>query len=391
MAWPVSRATNAEQEVAAAKYPKIRLLQIPRAPAGQPASDVSAAWTPCNPKTVPSFSALGYFFGRYLHKELGVPVGLINTSWGGTRIEPWTPPAGFASVPTLHGIVKQIEEADAKYADACRKTLDAIEAWIPRARTALVTSKRVPPKPAWPQHLLANRGRPTGLYNGMVHPLVPFGFRGALWYQGEANRADGMLYHDKMKALINGWRSVWAQGDFPFYFVQLAPYRYKGEPTMLPRLWESQTATLSVPNTGMAVTVDVVDNIKDIHPTNKQDPGKRLALWALANVYGREGIVYSGPLYKSMAVEGNKVRLRFDHVGSGLVSRDGKPLSNFEIAGADKKFVEAKAEIDGEAVVVSADGVAAPVAVRFGWHQESQPNLSNKEGLPASPFRTDSW
>jgi sialate O-acetylesterase len=225
----------------------------------------------------------------------------------------------------------------------------------------------------------------------MVHPLVPFGIRGAIWYQGESNRGEDMLYFEKMKALINGWRSVWAQGDFPFYFVQLAPFRYQGDVLALPRIWEAQTAALSIPNTGMAVTVDTVDNIADIHPINKQDVGKRLALWALAKVYGRKGLVYSGPLYKSMAIEGNKVRVSFDHVGGGLVSRDGKPLTHFEIAGADKKFVKAKAEIDGNTVVVSADAVAAPVAVRFGWHQEAQPNLSNKEGLPASPFRSDRW
>jgi sialate O-acetylesterase len=214
--------------------------------------------------------------------------------------------------------------------------------------------------------------------------------RGAIWYQGESNNGEGMLYHEKMKALIAGWRSIWGKQDLPFYFVQLAPYRYGGDPTRLAGIWEAQSATLSVPNTGMAVTVDI-GNVSDIHPRNKQDVGKRLALWALAKLHGKKDLVYSGPLFKSMKIEGGKAIIGFDHVGSGLVSRDGNPLTHFAIAGEDKTFVEAKAEIVGDTIVVSADGVPQPVAVRFGWHQEAEPNLSNKDGLPASPFRTDTW
>jgi sialate O-acetylesterase len=222
----------------------------------------------------------------------------------------------------------------------------------------------------------------------MIAPLVPYTIRGAIWYQGESNNGEGMLYHEKMKALIAGWRAIWGKEDLPFYYVQLAPYRYGGDPTRLPGIWEAQLATLAVPHTGMAVTVDI-GNVKNIHPRNKQDVGKRLALWALAKLYGQQDLVYSGPLYKSMKIDGHTIRIAFDHVGGGLVSRDGKPLSWFTIAGEDKNFVEAKAVIDGDEVVVSADGVAAPVAVRLGWNQEAEPNLSNKEGLPASPFRTD--
>ena len=222
----------------------------------------------------------------------------------------------------------------------------------------------------------------------MVNPLVPFAIRGAIWYQGEANISDGAIYHEKMKALISGWRKVWGQGDFPFYFVQLAPYKYRrADPQYLPRIWEAQTATLSVPNTGMAVTVDI-GNPKNIHPRNKRDVGKRLALWALSKTYGQKDIVYSGPLYKSMSIEGDKIRIRFDHVGGGLASRDAKPLNWFEISGKDMKFVKAKAKIDGETLVVSSETVAMPVAVRFAWFQTAKPNLMNKEGLPASPFRT---
>jgi sialate O-acetylesterase len=191
-----------------------------------------------------------------------------------------------------------------------------------------------------------------------------------------------------MKALIGGWRTIWNDPDMPFYFVQLAPYSYGGDGTRLAGIWEAQQATLSVPHTGMAVTVDI-GNVTDIHPRNKQDVGKRLALWALAKDYGRKDLVYSGPLYKSMRVDGDSIRISFDFVGGGLVSRDGKPLSHFTIAGADGKFVAAQAEINGDVVVVHADEVKEPTAVRFAWHEAAEPNLSNKAGLPASPFRTD--
>jgi sialate O-acetylesterase len=224
----------------------------------------------------------------------------------------------------------------------------------------------------------------------MIHPLVPFAIRGAIWYQGESNLSDAMLYTDKMKALIQGWRSVWNEGDFPFYYVQLAPYTYgKGNTTALPKLWEAQTAALSIPNTGMAVTIDI-GNAKDIHPKDKQDVGKRLALWALAKNYGKQ-IVYSGPLYKSMSVDGSSIRVKFDHVGGGLSERDGKPLTWFTIAGEDRKFVDAVAKVEGDSIVVSSTKVEKPVAVRFAWDQVADPNLTNIEGLPASAFRTDRW
>jgi sialate O-acetylesterase len=198
-----------------------------------------------------------------------------------------------------------------------------------------------------------------------------------------------MLYYEKFDAMLGSWRARWGQGDFPFYFVQLAPYVY-GETGEVPAFWEAQTACLQIPNTGMAVTVDI-GNAYDIHPKNKRDVGKRLALWALAKDYGKDEVVYSGPLYRSMSVEGTKIRLHFDHVGTGLESRDGEPLTWFSVAGADKDFVGAVAEIEGDTVVVSSDGVGDPVAVRFGWSNVAKPNLSNREGLPASPFRTDSW
>ncbi len=354
MEWPVAASTNAAAEVAAADRPQIRHIKIEHIPADKARDDVtSGGWQVTTPQTVGGFTAVGYFFARHLQDQLKVPVGLIGSNWGGTRIEPWTPPAGFKAVPALKDISDNLDKFPQKNADGS-----------------------------------INHQTPLALYNGMIAGLVPYGIRGAIWYQGESNNGEGMLYAEKMKALISGWRSLWNKPEMPFYFVQLAPFRYGGNGEALPGIWEAQTATLSIPNTGMAVTVDISE-LGDIHPKNKQDVGKRLALWALAKIHGQKDLVYSGPLFKAMAVEGNKVRICFDNVGSGLVSRDGKPLTCFKIAGEDKKFVDAKAEIDGQAVVVSADGVDKPVAVRFGWHQESEPNLSNKEGLPASPFRTD--
>ena len=355
MEWTVSNSNNPKEEIAAASHPRIRHIKFAHRPSAAPLTDVpSSGWQVCSPKTVGGFTGVGYFFGRELLGELDVPVGLIGCNWGGTRIEPWTPPVGFKETPGLSAIADKLDEFPTKNNQG-----------------------------------KVNHQSPLALYNGMVHSIVPYGMRGAIWYQGESNNGEGMLYHEKMKALIHGWRKVWDNDSMPFGFVQLAPYTYGGDPTRLAGIWEAQTATLKVPHTGMAVTVDVA-NLKDIHPRNKQDVGRRLALWALSESYGQKEIVYSGPIYKSMKVEGGRIRISFDHVGSGLVSRDDKPLNWFTIAGDDGKFVEATATIDGQDVVVTAESVAKPTAVRFGWSQLAEPNLSNKEGLPASPFRTDS-
>jgi len=392
MEWPVRASKDSEAEIAAANYPSIRLFDVPRRPSGLLQKDVEADWYETTPEAIANFSAVAYFFGRKLYNNLNVPIGLINTSWGGTRIEPWTPPAGFASVPTLESISEEIQEAHANYRQQLPQKMKEIEAWIAGTRTALETDAPLTQMPD-NKHPLRHHARPTGLYNGMVHPLVPYAIRGAIWYQGESNLQDSMLYHEKMKALINGWREVWGQGDFPFYFVQLAPFNYGGwveNPFFLPQIWEAQTATLAVPRTGMAVTTDI-GNLKDIHPRNKQEVGRRLALWALAKTYMREDVPYSGPLYKSMVVEGNTIRLSFDFVAGGLMARDEQPLTWFEIAGEDKQFIAAKATVDRDTIVVSSDTVANPISVRFGWHQSAEPNLVNKEGLPASPFRTHPW
>jgi len=341
MQWGVNGAMDPEKEIPAANYPKLRLFLVPNVQSAEPAKDVNASWVACTPATVPGFSAVAYFFGREIQKELDVPVGMIAAAWGGSRIEPWTTAEG----------VKAVTELGDK----------------------------------------GNKEKNGEMYNGMVAPLVPLAIRGALWYQGESNMDEGMLYCHRMHALIKGWRKAWGQGDFPFGFVQLAPHNYGGDGTRLAAIWEAQTEALKIQNTGMAVINDI-GNVGDIHPKNKQEVGRRLALWAMAKVYEKKGVVYSGPLYRSMDVKKGTIRVRFNHWGGGLVSRDGKPLTWFTIAGEDKKFVPAKAEVEGKSiVVVSSDEVKEPVAVRFGWDQTAEPNLMNKEGLPASAFRTDKW
>ncbi len=390
MEWSVAVSDAPKKEIASAEHPKIRLFYVPKRPTGEPADDVDAKWKLCSPDTVGSFSAALYFFGRDLHQKLDVPIGLIQAAWGGTRIEPWTPPVGFEDVPGFNDILKEITKGNSRYAKAISGAIPKFEAWLPRARQALDAGASVPPPPAWPEHPLATQTKPTGLYNGMIHPLIPFAIRGAIWYQGEANWPDGAKYTAMMKALIGGWRKVWGQGDFPFFYVQIAPYDKFYENDALPKLWEAQTAAMTIPNTGMIVTTDIA-NLDDIHPKNKQDVGRRLSLWALAKTYGHQDLVYSGPMYKTMTVEGDKIRLAFDYAAGGLASSDNKPLSWFEIAGEDRKFVQAQATIDGTTLVVSSDKVKEPVAVRFAWSRVAQPNLMNKEGLPASPFRTDKW
>ena len=391
MAWSVNQSNNSQEEIASANYPTIRLFHIPNEISGLPSPDLNAQWRPTTPDNIRHFSAVAYSFGRHLYKELNVPIGLINSSWGGSRIEPWTPPEGFASVKALASISEELQDIDQNIRMKLPETLQALETWIENTKKALENSDTVYEMPEL-EHPLKNGGRPTAMYNNMIYPIVPYAIRGALWYQGESNAREGMMYHEKMKALIQGWREVWEQGDFPFYFVQLAPWGGydRDDHTHLPKLWEAQAATLELPNTGMVVTTDI-GNVKDIHPRNKQDVGLRLAYWALAKTYGKDDLVFSGPLYESMEIEGSSIRISFDYVGSGLASRDGEPLTWIQIAGEDQQFVDAVAVIDGDTIVVSSDAVESPVAVRLGWNQIAEPNLMNKEGLPVSPFRTDTW
>lgn len=367
MEWPVARSLNAKEEIAAADHPNIRLFNVGGHVQGpKPLRDPRGSWQKCSPKSVPSFSAVGYYFGRKLSKELGVPIGLVGTNWGGTRIEPWTPPVGFEAVDSL-----QDYQASVK----------AIDPSKPKQRA---------------------KGGATFIYNGMVHALTPLSARGAIWYQGESNAGDGRRYEFLKEALVKGWRNVFENDDLSFYWVQLANFR-AADKNPAGGGWgnvrEGQRKALRLPNTGMAVIVDIGEE-RDIHPKNKQDVGARLALWALAKDYGRD-IVFSGPLYKSMKVEGSKIRVTFDSVGGGLITgkknglnpteaTPGEAPAEFAVQDGDGNWHWAKAEIDGDSVLVWSDDVKDPKHVRLGF--QSNPagfNLYNKEGLPASPFTTD--
>ncbi len=352
---------NYEEEIQQANYPQLRLFQVPHYGKSQE-SVTGLCWVACTPETIQSteFSAAGYFFGRELLRELGVPVGLIHSSFGGTQIEAWMPAEAFAREPDLR------ELAHVRYS-------------------------------AWGKGVQA-----TELYQSMIAPLAPYTLRGFLWYQGETNcmNAEGAIYTEKMRALIASWRAVWNDPAAPFNYVQIAPFDYSQwdkfpkhlTPEALPLFWEAQTNALAIPQTGMVVTTDLVADMHDIHPTDKRDVGLRLARLALAETYGRRDLVAQSPRLESMQVRaGGRIELRFSHTGTGLVSRDGRPLNDFAIAGADRHFVPAEAVIQGDTVIVSSPQITQPAAVRFAWDETANPNLANSAGLPAVSFRTDSW
>ena len=390
MEFALKQAKNSAEEIADANnYPQIRSFNVGRKVIYTPMYNCGGKWQVCSAQTAGNFTAVGYFFGRELNKQLNVPVGLIHTSWGGTPAESWMSKEYLENDPNFQPILKRFEETSANYPELRKKYQEERQKYDSIAPKLKAEGKPLPPRPEepiGPGHAYS----PTGLYNGMIVPILPYGIRGAIWYQGESNAWRAYQYRTLFPAMIKNWRDAWHQGDFPFLFVQLANYM---EPESQPvesdwaELREAQLMTLSVPNTGMAVAIDIGE--PDIHPKNKQDVGKRLALWALAKTYGKN-IVYSGPMYTLMEVQGNKAILHFDHVGGGLMAK-GDSLKGFAIAGADKKFVWADAKIEGNTVVVSSDKVSVPVAVRYAWAKNPVCNLYNKEGLPATPFRTDTW
>ncbi len=374
MEWNLG-SCNAAEDIAAANLPNLRRIKFPHVSLNKPTTDVPGKWETCSPQNTAGFTAVGFYFARRVQKETGVPIGLLDDSWGGTRIEPWVPVEGFAAEPALSAILEKVKQRDAAAA-------------------------------ASPSTAPIGSGEPVALYNGMIYPVVPFGIKGALWYQGESNGGEGDEYYSKMRALIGGWRKVWDQGDFPFYFVQLANFQKDSNTPQggdgWAKLRQAQTKSLQIPHTGMAVIIDIGE-AADIHPKNKFDVGERLALWALHHDYGKKDLVPSGPLFKAATVEGTKMRVSFDYADKGLIvgKKDGrKPveavaggkLARFAIAGEDKKWVWADAVIDGNSVVVTSPEVPKPVAVRYAFTMNPEgANLYNKEGLPASPFRSDDW
>ncbi|MBT3470161.1 MAG: sialate O-acetylesterase [Opitutae bacterium] len=385
MEWNIRGSMNGNEEVAASDQPLVRLFNVPGhkvSPLPKERLAIPSKWTACNPQTSSGFSAVGYYFGRRLQKELNVPIGLIGSNWGGTKIEPWTTLAGFQSVPELAKIAEQVKNYKA--------------------------DTRV------------GGGSPSAIYNQMVHPLAPFAMRGGIWYQGESNGGEHMSYYHKKHALVNGWRKVFQNKDLAFYWVQLANFRKPNVRVVedpkkefsnaaggdgWAKIREAQTKALDIPHTGMAVAIDLADahNPNDIHPRNKQDVGGRLAQWALHQTYGKKDLVPTGPLYKNHKIKGSKVHLSFDHVGKGLMvgkktkleptaEVKGGKLEHFAIAGEDKNWVWADAVIEGDTVIVSSKEVKKPVAVRYGFTMNpANANLYNKDGIPALPFRTDDW
>jgi sialate O-acetylesterase len=389
MEWPLSRSYQSEKAIAQSGNPTIRLFTVPKLKANEPTNNVNGTWQLCGPTTVPNFSAVAYFFGRDLQSDLGVPIGLIHTSWGGSPAEVWMSQDVLTANPDYkESIVDAYPKAVSTYQEALAQfEKEAADL----AKEGKKPSRSKPTAPFW---------KPTELYNGMIAPLIPFAIRGAIWYQGESNAGRAQQYRSLFADMIRNWRRDWNEGDFTFLAVQLAPWDKSKKRTLeditasplnsdWAELREAQwLATKNLPKVGMAVITDVGDK-DDIHPTKKEPVGGRLALAARGIAYG-ERIVYSGPIYRSLKVEGDKVVLTFDYVGKGLEARDGD-LRGFAIAGGDQKFFWAKAEIKGDKVIVSSPQVSDPVAVRYGWADFPVVNLWNKNGLPASPFRTDNF
>ncbi len=376
-------ATNWEQEVAKADHPQIREFKAEWAMNEDPQPELEGAWTPCTPETAGDFSAVAYFFARELQKELGVPVGLVTSAFGASTAEAWISREKLAADPAFKPLHDAFWKKFIAYRDHPKPFGDygtAMAKW-----TASNKNGRAPrhPDPIQDQH------NPSVLFNGMIAPLVPYALRGAIWYQGESNLGTRQLYPALQKALIEDWRARWNR-DFSFHFVQLAPYQKpKPEPadSSLATMREAQATSLSLPKTGMAVTLDLGEE-RDIHPRNKQDVGKRLALLALKNDYAKD-LPSRGPVFKTAEIEDSRIVLHFDTTDGGLVAKDG-PLKQFAIAGDDRKFVWAEAGIEGDTVIVSSPAVPRPVHVRYAWADNpAGANLFNTAGLPAAPFRTD--
>ena len=354
MQWDLNSANDADLEQLSAKYPQIRFISVPQVGTQEPKDDFQGAWKVCSPKTAGELSAVGYLFGRQLHQTLDVPVGLIDDAWGGSACEAW--------------VKKDVLAADGNYKELLAR-------WEGKEN----------------DH---GNQQPANIYNGVLKPTIGYGIKGVIWYQGETNAGRAYQYRDLFPLMIKSWRDEWNIGDFPFYFVQLADFQAeKPEPgdSAWAELREAQTMTMDkLPNVGQAVIIDIGEG-RDIHPRNKQDVAKRLARWALAKDYG-VAVPYQSPRFKSMETQGDKIVLTFDHIDKGLYSFDTPNPEGFAIAGADKKFVAAKAKIVGkDKVEVSAEGVSDPAAVRYAWADNPVCNLYDRNGLPVTPFRTDDW
>ena len=396
MQFSLREVPDGDKQVAAAKHPQIRLLTINSPPSDIPVDDILAAdkWQVCDPDSVAYFSAIGYFFGREISEKLNVPVGLIDNARGGTLAEAWTSYEGIKAEKALNVIfdrhLKLMEkEGFDKRVVQWQKDLDTWNSFSVEKRREWPVIKNWWRKIGLPYGYPGNSDAPSWLFNALVNPLIPYAISGVIWYQGETNVPRGKEYGTLFPALINDWRKCWNQGDFPFFFVQIAPCHEFAE-FNLTDLWTSQYKTAkTIKNCGMVSPIDIGD-FSDPHPKRKEPIGKRLAALALAETYGQAEIAFKSPAFKEMRVEGDKIRVSFSDVSAqGLVSRNGKPLSWFEIAGQDGKYHPATAVIDGAAVVVASPEVSNPFSVRFSWDNAAEPNLSDKNGLPVLPFSSE--
>ena len=386
---PGSAVKNAEHEVATANYPLMRMFTVKKVVAGKPQTDVQGQWMVASPTTVSEFSSVGYFFGRDLHQDLKVPVGMISSSWGGTEAEAWTSDAAVEADPDLKTQADAWRQSIAEFPPVLERYTQKLRDWEKSAEEAESAGKISETMPDAPKDPRSHPWRVSGLWNGMMAPLTQYAIAGAIWYQGESNAGFAYQYRRVFATMIRQWRDSWSEGDFPFLFVQLANYDAGGKyPDSWAVLRESQEKTLELQKTGMAVAIDIGES-KNIHPTNKQEVGRRLALAAQGIAYGRKG-EYMGPAFKSVRAEKGALHVRFTHATGGLVVR-GQHLTGFEIAGQDQQFLPAEAAIVGSEVVLSSSRVRKPVAARYGWANDPKCNLYNKSGLPAPPFRSDDW
>jgi sialate O-acetylesterase len=402
MFYTMNRSPEYAGLIAESKHPALRMFNAPLVTAEANQEDIEGSWKAATPETVPDYSAVAFFFARKLHLELGIPVGVIKSAWGGKPVETFTSREALNTLPGTKALVDAMLKDEASYdqakADAAYAT--KLEQWKATMAAAKGKSaeerKRLPKKPDAPKRPLLTEGRPGVLYAAMIHPFVGYTMRGAIWYQGEGNARPGAVPYDQtLPLLINDWRKRW-NDEFSFYYVQLASYHAPSTEPGTPDSWALTQDRMrlvlgTTPKTGMAIINDVGE-ANDIHPKNKKDPGERLARWALAKDYGKQ-LIYSGPLFKASEAKDDAIRVTFNQAGEGLKSRDGGALKRFEIAGADKKWKWADAKIYGkDAVVVSSAEVKAPVAVRYAWAANPEgANLVNSDGLPASVFRTDDW
>ncbi len=379
MQWSVNASNDPDLERLTAKFPKLRMINFPQVGSQEPIWTHDRKWMVCTPENVGNFSAVGYFFARQLHRTLDVPVGMINNAWGGSACDAWIRRDLFAADEKYKPLLDRWAQMEAQYKELEAKTNRTEE------ENKQFTNLK---------NQMGGNGRPANIYNGVLKSHLGYGIKGAIWYQGESNVGRAYQYRDMFPLMIKNWRDDWAQGDFPFYWVQLADFLAEN-PNQFDSAWaelrEAQTMTMAkLPNTGEAVIIDIGEG-KDIHPKNKLDVGKRLARWALAKDYGID-IAYHSPQYKSMEKAGNKILLTFDFIPGGWRPFDVNEPRGFAIAGEDKKFVWATAKIlPDNRIEVSSDSVTSPAAVRYGWADNPVVNMYSQAGLPLTPFRTDDW